>query len=386
MLGFTPYSPRSDGDSDVPTDACYRVDGAILAAVDGHLPSTPVRRSVEDGGEVTWEWDDEEIKGGSHEVQSSYKGSPFNTMAMLQESLPFRLTRRHGAPVVKACRLSMEGAQIHSLSFVVLSLPRRPTRRHGAPAAKVGSLLDLGISPSLLTSTPSGMLFSLLPLSLDDSAAHWIGSLLPFSRVLSEALRMPQPAAFVSVQPSDGQPTPSNVSNKKMKHGGEALILDGVGEVAVTIGRNSQQPLSTTLHPVNLQVNMLPVTYPQSHNYQQDDFHKIVARTLSQGSTPMSMDFHPLQQTLLLVGTNVGDIGLWDVGTKDRLVVRNFKVWDLSKCIMILQASLVKDPAVSVNHIIWSLDGTLFGVAYSRHIVQIYSYNGGDDIRQHSEV
>jgi hypothetical protein len=44
---------------------------------------------------------------------------------------------------------------------------------------------------------------------------------------------------------------------------------------------------------------MLPVTYPQSQNYQQDDFHKTVARTLSQGSTPMSMDFHPLQQTLL---------------------------------------------------------------------------------------
>uniref|UniRef100_A0A804R901 CTLH domain-containing protein n=2 Tax=Zea mays TaxID=4577 RepID=A0A804R901_MAIZE len=137
---------------------------------------------------------------------------------------------------------------------------------------------------------------------------------------------------------------------------------------------------------VNLPVNMLPVTYPQSHNYQQDDFHKTVARTLSQGSTPMSMDFHPLQQTLLLVGTNVGDIGLWDVGTKDRLVVRNFKVWDLSKCTMILQASLVKDPAVSVNRIIWSPDGTLFGVAYSRHIVQIYSYNGGDDIRQHLEI
>ncbi|ONL94264.1 Topless-related protein 2 [Zea mays] len=218
---------------------------------------------------------------------------------------------------------------------------------------------------------------------------------------------MPQPAAFVSVQPSDGQPTPSNVSNKKMKHGGEALFLDGAEEVAVTIGRNSQQPLSTAPPPVqmdlrriplskgkenlkifqpvdhaelgsrsqcplprhvNLSVNMLPVTYPQSHNYQQDDFHKTVARTLSQGSTSMSMDFHPLQQTLLLVGTNVGDIGLWDVGTKDRLVVRNFKVWDLSKCTIILQASLVKDPVVTVNRIIWSPDGTLFGVAYSRHI------------------
>lgn len=26
------------------------------------------------------------------------------------------------------------------------------------------------------------------------------------------------------------------------------------------------------------------------------------------------------------------------------------------------------------------------GVAYSRHIVQIYSYHGGDDVRQHLEV
>jgi hypothetical protein len=51
---------------------------------------------------------------------------------------------------------------------------------------------------------------------------------------------MPQLAAFVSVQPSDDQPTPSNISNKKMKHGGEVLFLDGVGEVTVTIGRNSQ--------------------------------------------------------------------------------------------------------------------------------------------------
>ncbi|KAF8405686.1 hypothetical protein HHK36_007763 [Tetracentron sinense] len=40
----------------------------------------------------------------------------------------------------------------------------------------------------------------------------------------------------------------------------------------------------------------------------------------------------------------------------------------------------------SVNHIMWSPDGSLFGVAYSRHIVQIYSYHGGDDVRQHLEI
>jgi hypothetical protein len=60
---------------------------------------------------------------------------------------------------------------------------------------------------------------------------------------------MPQPAAFVSMQPFDGQPTPSNVSNKKMKHDGEVSFLDGAGEVTVTIGGNSQQPLSTAPPP-----------------------------------------------------------------------------------------------------------------------------------------
>ncbi|OAY69349.1 Protein TOPLESS [Ananas comosus] len=140
---------------------------------------------------------------------------------------------------------------------------------------------------------------------------------------------------------------------------------------------------------VNLPVNIMPVTYPQSHSqsmYTTDDLPKTVARALNQGSTPMSMDFHPLQQTLLLVGTNVGDIGLWDVGTRERLVSRNFKVWELGKCSLTLQATLVKDPGVSVNRVIWSSDGSLFGVAYSRHIVQIYSYHGGDETRQHLEI
>lgn len=92
------------------------------------------------------------------------------------------------------------------------------------------------------------------------------------------------------------------------------------------------------------------------------------------------------------VGTNVGDIALWEVGSRERLVLRNFKVWDLSSCSMPLQVwyfnyhlcktqissnfsfesetsiflleiqtALVKDPGVSVNCITWSPDGSLFG-------------------------
>lgn len=127
---------------------------------------------------------------------------------------------------------------------------------------------------------------------------------------------------------------------------------------------------------VSLPVNVLPVSFP-GHAHSQsfnapDDLPKTVARTLNQGSSPMSMDFHPIQQTLLLgwfcnlilfsfvkssskccsdlictllflsdnsVGTNVGDIGLWEVGSRERLVQKNFKVWDLSACTMPLQVS-----------------------------------------------
>ncbi|CAI9113928.1 OLC1v1014633C2 [Oldenlandia corymbosa var. corymbosa] len=149
------------------------------------------------------------------------------------------------------------------------------------------------------------------------------------------------------------------------------------------------RPLSLT-EEVNLPVNVLPVSF-SGHGHNQafsvpDDLPKTVARTLNQGSSPMSMDFHPIQQTLLLVGTNVGDIGLWEVGSRKRLISRNFKVWDLTVCTMPLQAALVKDPHVSVNRVIWSPDGSLFGVAYSRHIVQIYSYHGNDDVQQHLEI
>ncbi|XP_043721893.1 protein TOPLESS-like [Telopea speciosissima] len=141
---------------------------------------------------------------------------------------------------------------------------------------------------------------------------------------------------------------------------------------------------------VNLPANILPVSYPgQSHSQPfntPDELPKTVMRNLNQGSSPMSMDFHPIQQTLLLVGTNVGDIGLWEVGSRERLVLKIFKVWDLGACSMPLQAALVKDSGVSVNRVIWSPDGTLFGVAFSRHIVQIYSYHGADDVRQHLEI
>ncbi|KAG2294651.1 hypothetical protein Bca52824_041320 [Brassica carinata] len=140
----------------------------------------------------------------------------------------------------------------------------------------------------------------------------------------------------------------------------------------------------------NLPVNVLPVTYPgQSHShaaYSTDDLPKNVSRVLSQGSAIKSMDFHPVQQTMLLVGTNVGDIAIWEVGSRDKLVSRSFKVWDLASCTANLQASLASEYTAAANRVVWSPDGGLLGVAYSKHIVHIYSYHGGNDLRNHLEV
>ncbi|XAR53253.1 hypothetical protein NMG60_11021726 [Bertholletia excelsa] len=140
----------------------------------------------------------------------------------------------------------------------------------------------------------------------------------------------------------------------------------------------------------NLPVNILPVGYAaQSHgqcSYSSDDLPKTVVMTLNQGSAVKSMDFHPLQQILLLVGTNTGEIMVWELGSRERLALRNFKVWDMGTCTVPLQASLGNDYTASINRVIWSPDGTLFGVAYSKHIVHIYSYHGGDDVRNHLEI
>ncbi|TQD80774.1 hypothetical protein C1H46_033691 [Malus baccata] len=72
----------------------------------------------------------------------------------------------------------------------------------------------------------------------------------------------------------------------------------------------------------NLPVNMLPVAYPnQSHgqsSYSSNDLPKSVVMTLRPGSTVKSMDFHPMQQILLLVGTNMGDVMLYELPSHEK--------------------------------------------------------------------
>lgn len=38
-----------------------------------------------------------------------------------------------------------------------------------------------------------------------------------------------------------------------------------------------------------------------------------------------------------VVGTNVGDVDIWEVGSKERIAHKTFKVWDMGSCSMPLQ-------------------------------------------------
>ncbi|XP_057494321.1 topless-related protein 3-like isoform X2 [Actinidia eriantha] len=131
------------------------------------------------------------------------------------------------------------------------------------------------------------------------------------------------------------------------------------------------------------------VTYPtasQHTTWSLDDLPRTVACNMHQGSAVTSMDFHPSHHTLLLVGTGSGEITLWEAGMREKLVTKPFKIWDMAKCSLQFQASIVKDATVSVTRVTWSPDGTFMGAAFTKHLVHLYAYTGSNDLRQHIEI
>ncbi|KAG4928788.1 hypothetical protein JHK85_055274 [Glycine max] len=127
-----------------------------------------------------------------------------------------------------------------------------------------------------------------------------------------------------------------------------------------------------------------PAARPAS--WSLDDLPRTVAMTLHQGSSVTSMDFHPSHQTLLLVGSNNGEITLWELGLRDRLVSKPFKIWDISACSLPFQAAMVKDAPISVSRVTWSLDGNFVGVAFTKHLIHLYAYTGSNELAQRIEV
>ncbi|CAL5194794.1 unnamed protein product [Lathyrus oleraceus] len=130
------------------------------------------------------------------------------------------------------------------------------------------------------------------------------------------------------------------------------------------------------------------VSYPSARqaSWSLDDLPRTVAMSLHQGSSVTSMDFHPSHQTLLLVGSNNGEISLWEIGLRERLVSKPFKIWDISACSLPFQAAMVKETPISVRRVTWSLDGSFVGVAFAKHLIHIYAFNGSNELAQRIEI
>lgn len=164
-------------------------------------------------------------------------------------------------------------------------------------------------------------------------------------------------------------------------------LLGAEDEVTSTIlhpGENQSLVCSCSddLPIISMSNNNNMLMEPISHS----DLPKTVAQIMKLDSSPMTMDFHPVQQTFLLVGTNIGAIQLWDVESGKILLVRNFTVWNIGACSMIFKTAMMKDPCMSVNCVAWSPNGSFIGVAYSKHIVQLYSYHDGPDVQRKLEI
>ncbi|KAI5586671.1 hypothetical protein POPTR_006G258100v4 [Populus trichocarpa] len=195
------------------------------------------------------------------------------------------------------------------------------------------------------------------------SASNSTSSSEAHSSISSEALSLGDPTNIGIATITDGSEDITSVHYSSIPESELAILK-----------RPSDEEISADSHPDQSSIDI------------SDDLPKNVLRILNEGSSPTSMDFHPEHQTVLLVGTSVGDIGLWEVRSGESLLSRNFKVWDIAACSKIFKATLLKDPSVSVNRVAWSPEGCFFGVAYSKHIVQIYSYNDAKDVQQKLEI
>ncbi|XP_051224190.1 protein TPR1 isoform X2 [Lolium perenne] len=128
-----------------------------------------------------------------------------------------------------------------------------------------------------------------------------------------------------------------------------------------------------------------PAPIPQP-SWSLDDLPKTVACTLSQGSNVTSMDFHPSRHTLLLVGSANGEITLWEIGLRERLVSKPFKIWDMQACSPQFQSAMAKDSSMSINRVTWSPDGDLMGVAFTKHLIHLHAYQQPNETRQVLEI
>ncbi|KAL3497850.1 hypothetical protein ACH5RR_040582 [Cinchona calisaya] len=128
-------------------------------------------------------------------------------------------------------------------------------------------------------------------------------------------------------------------------------------------------------------------TTPVLHSGQTSPYQvpRMAVASRNEGSAIKSMDFHPVQQTLLLIGKENGNIALWDLRKGKNIAYQNYEV---SSQALNLMASLSNENTASVNRVMWSPGGSFCGVAYSKNVVSTYTYGGrgAGDLSTHLSI
>ncbi|CAL8988587.1 unnamed protein product, partial [Prunus brigantina] len=86
------------------------------------------------------------------------------------------------------------------------------------------------------------------------------------------------------------------------------------------------------------------------------------------------------------VGTNIACVTICDVGGREELVSRSFKIWKLAECSEALKASVTNKCTASVNRVIWSPEGSYLALPIPRIYCNYIPVNGGDDLQNHLEI
>ncbi|KAJ4828988.1 hypothetical protein Tsubulata_051012 [Turnera subulata] len=213
----------------------------------------------------------------------------------------------------------------------------------------------------------------------------------------SQSTLMPEPRSPATANTTPPSGTHSAILSRNIcVDSVKKLAAESVGLVhAFIVSQNEPNEETSTVTHVDRYSSNSPddlPTFPKKDKLQtcspESDvcFPKNVAKILELSSSPKSMDFHPVQQTLLLVGFNNGSVGIWETCTGDRLHFMNFRVCPITRCSFYLENLLFNDPHISVNRVAWSPEGYLFGVAYSKHLVELYSYDDVNGVRHKLQI
>ncbi|EXB67287.1 Topless-related protein 4 [Morus notabilis] len=143
--------------------------------------------------------------------------------------------------------------------------------------------------------------------------------------------------AFPKIRVGGFMPGPSSVPHKAVTAQPSNLNAPAIevdNRIAVRGPPHKRRRLAGTVEKVDSSaVNVSPEMYHDA--LPQTTITTIVE--FYQGSQVQSLDFHPLQQTLLLVGSANGDISIWDMGETEWLVCQPFEIWDIGACSLSVQ-------------------------------------------------